>query len=256
MEERYRAASGEQPFVRITGHILIARDQGELIGKFKEIFTEAYSQSVAKRGSFAVSLSGGSTPKAIYRELVELPIDWTKVYFFFGDERYVSPDDAESNFHMAFEAMLSPLGISPDHIFRWQTELGPPDAVASDYAARLENHFSGIPRFDLFMLGLGSDAHTASLFPGTAALNETEKTAVANWVPKFDAFRLTLTAPVINRSRNVLFVVTGSDKAQALSSVIEGEYKPADAPAQLIRPGAGAPTWLVDEAAAAELRLI
>lgn len=242
--------------MRIAGHILIAHDQAELIGKFKEIFTEAYSESVERSGSFTISLSGGSTPKAIYRELIDLPIDWTKVYFFFGDERYVSSDDPESNFRMASDAMLSPLGISPDHIFRWHTELGRPDAVAADYAERLALHFAGIPRFDMFMLGLGTDAHTASLFPGTAALNETEKIAVANWVPKFDAFRLTLTPPVINRSRKVLFIATGSEKAEALTTVIEGEYRPADAPAQLIRPEAGGPDWLLDEAAAATLRRI
>lgn len=242
--------------MRIAGHILIAHDQAELIDKFKEIFTAAYSESVKTRGSFTISLSGGSTPKAIYRELISLSIDWPKVFFFFGDERCVSPDDPESNFRMASEAMLSPLGISPDHIFRWQTELGQPDAIAADYARRLERHFSRVPRFDLFMLGLGTDAHTASLFPETAALNETERIAVANWVPKFGAFRLTLTPPVINRSRKVLFIATGSEKAAALSTVIEGEYKPADAPAQIIRPQAGGPDWLVDEAAAAALRRI
>jgi 6-phosphogluconolactonase len=154
---------------------------------------------------------------------------------------------------MASEAMLSPLGIEPHRVFRWRTEIGDPDAIAEGYSRRLYEFFSGTPRFDLFLLGLGPDAHTASLFPQTAALHETEKIAVANWVPKFNTHRLTLTPPAINNSQNVLFIATGSEKADAVAAVTEGEYRPQDFPAQLIKPYSGQLKWLIDEPAAAGL---
>jgi 6-phosphogluconolactonase len=241
--------------VRIAGNVLIARDQKELISEFKNIFAVSYSAATAAKGSFTISLSGGSTPKAIYRELVGFPIDWTKVFFFFGDERCVPPENVESNFRMASEAMFTPLGIQSDHIYRWQTELGEPDVVASDYEDRLDRYFSDVPRFDLFLLGLGPDSHTASLFPRTAALHETERWAVANWVPKLDTFRLTLTHTAINNSENILFITTGTEKAEAVAAVIEGQPRPEDLPAQLIRPAWGQLRWLVDEPAAAHLSL-
>ena len=132
--------------------------------------------------------------------------------------------------------------------------MGKPDAVADEYEHRLREFFSGMPRFDLFLLGLGPDAHTASLFPQTAALHETEKIAVANWVPKFDTFRLTLTPAAINNSENILFIATGAEKADAVAAVIEGERRPDDLPAQLIRPVSGRLRWLIDETAAGRLR--
>jgi 6-phosphogluconolactonase len=253
VEERHRTFAGEQPKVRVEDNISIARDLAELIAEFKKIFVESFSAAVAHRGSFTISLSGGSTPKAIYRELIDLNVDWSKVFFFFGDERCVLPTDAESNFRMASEAFLSPLGITNDHIFRWATELDDPDLIASDYARRLNEFFGGVPRFDLFLLGMGPDAHTASLFPGTTALHETEKIAVANWVPKFDAFRLTLTPPVINNSADILFIATGTEKADAVAAVLAGEYSPESLPAQLIKPVSGRLRWLIDEPAAAKL---
>ncbi|MEP7213623.1 MAG: 6-phosphogluconolactonase [Acidobacteriota bacterium] len=240
--------------MRADGNILIARDLSELITEFKKIFVELYSAAVADKGSFTISLSGGSTPKAIYRELIGLDVDWSKVYFFFGDERCVPSTDNESNFHMASGAFLSPLGIPADHIFRWQTELGDPEKIAADYGSRLSEFFGGMPRLDLFLLGMGPDAHTASLFPETSALHETEKIAVANWVPKFNAFRLTLTPPVINNSANILFIVTGPEKADALRTVLTGEHRPDSFPAQLIKPTSGSLRWFIDGPAAAGLR--
>jgi len=233
--------------------ILIVKDQDELIGEFIKIFADSFEAAVAERNKFSISLSGGSTPKAIYRRLVDLSIDWQKVFFFFGDERCVLPDDPESNFRMANEAMLSPLNIGDEHIFRWRTELRDPEAVASDYAERIERFFAGPPCFDLCLLGLGDDAHTASLFPQTAALNETERIAVANWVPKFEKYRLTLTATAINNSREILFIAAGAGKAGAVASVIEGERRPDDFPAQLIDPPMGKVRWLIDGAAASRL---
>ena len=237
----------------VVGNILITRDLSELIAEFKNIFLESYSTAVADKGSFTISLSGGSTPKAIYLGLIGLDVDWSKIFFFFGDERCVPPSDDENNFRMASEAFLSPLEIPADHIFRWQTELGDPETIAANYAQRLNEFFDGMPRFDLFLLGLGPDAHTASLFPDTSALHETEDIAVANWVPKFNAFRLTLTPPVINNSANILFVVTGTGKADALHKVLAGEYRPDRLPAQLIKPASGGLKWLIDEPAAARL---
>lgn len=234
-------------------NIFIARDPEELIGEFINTFLDFCNAAVASKGSFSISLSGGSTPGAIYRRLVGLPVEWSKIFFFFGDERFVPPDDAESNFRMATDAMLLPLGIKDENIFRWRTDFGNAAAAATDYSDRLRDFFGGWPKFDLCLLGLGADGHTASLFPETAALYETERIAAENWVPKFDSFRLTLTPPAINNSSNILFIVIGPEKAAAVASVIDGEYRPSILPAQLIKPKSGTLRWLIDDDAASRL---
>lgn len=228
---------------------------GEELNRFAaERFLEIGNNAVELRGRFSVALAGGSTPKALYRLLADGDfkdkIDWNAVFFFFGDERNVPPDDAESNFRMADENLFQPLEIHPDKIFRWKTGLDAPEKIAEDYRKSLGSFFRGLPKFDLILLGMGGDGHTASLFPFTAALEETEKTAVENRVEKLNAWRFTLTFPLINNAENVMFLVTGEDKAETLKEVLKGEFQPARLPSQNVEPTGGNLFWLVDEAAA------
>lgn len=215
-----------------------------------EKFIEIGNYATRKNGRFTVALAGGSTPKTLYNFLASdefrSKIDWKKVYFFFGDERNVAPDSDESNFKPANETLFQPLQISKENIFRWQTELDNADEIAKDYAEKIGEFLP----FDLILLGMGDDAHTGSLFPNTKALNQTEKTAVANFVEKFDAYRLTLTFPVINNAKNIIFLVSGENKAEALHEVLTGEFQPGKFPSQNIEPENGDVWWLVDKAAA------
>jgi 6-phosphogluconolactonase len=211
-------------------------------------------------GSFTVCLSGGSTPRKLFSLLASdehrSGIDWSKVTFFFGDERNVPADSLESNYRMANDSLLKPLGIRASRIHRWRTELGNPDATALDYEDKLRRHFAREGRgFDLTLLGLGSDGHTASLFPHSRALQEQEKYAAANWVEKLGGHRLTTTFPAINGSSNVIFMVTGDEKATAVRDVLEGEFQPDELPAQLVVPEKGSLCWLLDRPAAANLKI-
>ncbi|MGI8813521.1 MAG: 6-phosphogluconolactonase [Pyrinomonadaceae bacterium] len=228
-------------------------DMLELIEEFASIFARILAESVASNDRFTVALSGGSTPKLLYDRIVSMEIDWTKAFFFFGDERFVPPSDAESNFRMASEHLLTPLKINESHVFRWETELGDARLAAEVYERRLLEFFGGKPTLDLCLLGIGPDGHTASLFPETAALNETHHAAAANWVTKFGTFRLTLTPTAINASSNILIVAAGREKANALAAIIDGPNDPEIYPAQLIHPIDGTLLWLVDGAAASRL---
>jgi 6-phosphogluconolactonase len=220
-----------------------------------EKFVEIAKDSIEMRGVFSVALAGGSTPKALYRLLASNEfrdkIDWSKVFFFFGDERNVLPDDADSNFRMADENLFKPLTIKAENIFRWQTELGEAEIIAENYEQTIRAFFNlaenGLPRFDLILLGMGADGHTASLFPFTEALRETEKIAAANFVEKLQTTRLTLTFPVVNNARNVIFLAAGEEKAETLKAVLEGEFAPEKLPSQNVRPKEGKLYWLIDK---------
>lgn len=221
-----------------------------------EKFVEIAAESIEKRGSFTVALAGGSTPKSLYQllasEKFKNKIDWKSVYFFFGDERNVLPDADESNFKMANENLFKPLQISEYQIERWKTEFGDANKIAMQYqvsliSASVASFLDKSLRFDLILLGMGADGHTASLFPFTEALQETEKFAVANYVEKLQTTRLTLTFPVINNARNVIFLVAGADKAETLRDVLEGEFEPERLPSQAVRPKDGNLFWLLDE---------
>lgn len=216
------------------------------------------------RGHFTIALAGGSTPRAVYELLASdefLPrIDWSTVYVFFGDERCVPPDHADSNYRTARLALLDYVPIPIDHIYRMHGEMQPEQA-ASAYEGRLRTFFETrldnaplAARFDLVLLGMGDDGHTASLFPGTPALGELSHWVAAQYVEKLDAWRLTLTPPALNAAEEVLFLVTGAAKAPALAAVLEGPRDPQRYPAQLVQPASGNLTWFVDEAAAAQLR--
>lgn len=221
-------------------------------------FIEIGNAAIEKRSEFTVALAGGSTPKSLYRLLASdeynNKILWDSVFFFFGDERNVLPDNAESNFRMANENLFEPLGINAENIFHWNTEFEVPDVIAKDYETKIMDFFdlaeNEFPRFDLIILGMGDDGHTASLFPFTEALEENEKIVTENFVKKLDTWRLTFTFPTINNASNVFFLVKGDDKAEALKNVLQGEFQPQRFPAQNVKPKDGKLFWLVDELAA------
>ncbi len=221
-----------------------------------DYFCELADRATAARGQFVVALSGGSSPRQLY-ELLASPeyrdrVRWRQVYFFFGDERYVPPTDAESNYLMARTALLAPLGILPEQVFAVDTAL-PPAEAAHAYTRTLEQFFAGEEaRFDLVLLGLGDDGHTASLFPHTDVLHDTTLGAKEVFLAEKQVYRITLTAPLLNRARAVAFLVYGAGKASAVEQVLEGERNPDHLPAQLIAP-AGELHWFVDAAAASLL---
>ena len=217
----------------------------------------AATSAVAQKGSFSLVLAGGSTPKTLYQLLASDPLrsqlPWDKMVLLFGDERNVPPDHPDSNFRMANESMLSKVPIKREHVLRIKGEYKDPEKAAQEYEQTLRNFFqvrpAEFPRFDVVLLGMGNDGHTLSLFPGTKALQETRHLAVANWIGKLNAERITLTAPAVNHAARVIFMVTGADKAPALKSVLEGPYEPEQLPSQLIQPLNGKLQWLVDTAA-------
>ena len=223
------------------------------------LFLSAAADAVKARGSFTVALSGGSTPKALYTMLATAPqvrarVPWDKLYFFFGDERHVPPDHPDSNFRMVQEAMLSKVPLAPQQVLRIKGECADAEQAAHEYEQTLRDFFhlaeGQWPRFDLALLGMGADGHTASLFPGSRPLQEEKRLVVSNWMEKLGTDRITLTVPVLNNAACVLFLVQGEEKAAALKAVLEGPSNPGQLPAQLIRPTNGHLLWLVDKAAA------
>jgi 6-phosphogluconolactonase len=219
-----------------------------------KMFVERASKTMAARGRFSVALSGGSTPRRVYQLLASYEyrhrIEWSSVHIFFGDERCVPANDAASNYRMAYETMISHVPIPAENVHRINGE-GEPGFNAQAYEQELRMHFPNHdwPRFDLIFLGLGDDGHTASLFPQTVALEEKKSWVVANWVEKLSSFRITLTAPAINHAMEIVFLVTGKEKAKALHAVLYGPKNAETYPAQLVQPEDGSLIWLVDKAA-------
>jgi 6-phosphogluconolactonase len=217
------------------------------------------AEAIRAKGAFTVALSGGSTPKSLYALLASSSapmLAWDKTYFFWGDERHVPPDHPESNYRMVNEAMLSKVTVPAQNIFRIHAEEADANAAASSYEQTLKDFFrlrpGEFPRFDLTLLGIGPDGHTASLFPGTPALQEKRRLVIANWIPKFNAYRITFTYPVLNQSACVMFLVSGKDKSEILREVLENPS--ANLPSQNVRPTHGRLLWLVDRAATSSLR--
>lgn len=241
-------------------HIEVFADQDQLAQAAANLFVSVFKANPA-RERFTVAMSGGSTPRKFHALLAASPlaeqVDWSKVEFYLGDERFVAPDDPESNYRMARETLLQPLHIDPTQIHPVPTEIGDAAQAAAAYEADIRRDFNLMPgewpRFDLILLGMGPDGHTASLFPHTAALHERYRVVVANEVPQLQTTRITLTAPAINAAANVAFVVGGADKADALVAVLEGSPQPEQYPSQLVQPSAGNLFWLLDQAAAAKL---
>ncbi|MGA8762804.1 MAG: 6-phosphogluconolactonase [Candidatus Sulfotelmatobacter sp.] len=216
--------------------------------------------AVAERGRFTIALSGGSTPRNLYTLLAtnaRTTLPWEQTFFFWSDERHVPPDNSESNYHMAEEAMLAKIPVLPGNVFRVPAENPDAAAAAEAYEQTLRKFFapkaSEVPRFDLILLGMGPDGHTASLFPETVALQEESHLVVANWVEKLNTNRITFTLPLINAARSVAFLVSGADKAPVLREVLEGNADGKKYPSKLVRPSEGKVIWFVDRAAASEL---
>lgn len=234
--------------------IAIFEDPNELAEAAARDFSEKAAAAISARGRFSVALAGGSTPKATYEVLARdfsETVDWPNVHVFIGDERTVPPDHRDSNFRMASEALLD--HVSPGSVHRMRGELDPEEAARA-YEAELRDFFGEKPLLDLIHLGVGEDGHTASLFPGTSALDATDRLVVSNVVEKLDTVRLTLTAPVINGARSVVFLVAGEGKAEALAGILEGGGDPREYPAKMINPGSGGSEWMVDRGAAGSLK--
>jgi 6-phosphogluconolactonase len=234
--------------------IIICRDLSELSRQSAERFSQLVNQSVQGSGRFTVSLSGGSTPKHLY-SLLGSPnykerIPWNNVHLFWGDERCVPPDHPESNFGIVRESLLSKIEIPAENIHRMAGEREP-QAAAAEYEKHLQEFFGlesgALPRFDLILLGIGEDGHTASLFPGSDALNETERLVISPFVEKLNSYRLTLTLPVLNSGAEVWFLVTGASKADAVKKVLRGS---ADLPAAKVQPVNGRLVWFITQDAA------
>jgi len=240
------------------GDLRIVPDGASLFRAGAVEFASAATASIETSGLFSVSLSGGSTPRGMFALLAadefRERVRWDRVFFFWGDERHVPPDHPDSNFRMAREALLSHLSLREDQVFRIPAENPDAAAAAYEYEVTMQRFFSlsdgQFPRFDLVLLGMGPDGHTASLFPGTKALLDQTRLVVSNWVGKFNTPRITMTAPAINAAARVLFLIGGEDKAPALKAVLEGPLEPSQLPAQMIQPRNGSLLWLCDRAAA------
>jgi 6-phosphogluconolactonase len=227
-----------------------------------QLFTDSVVQAASARGLARVAISGGTTPKTMFSLLANpaepflKQVPWDKLALYWVDERCVPPDNAESNYRMTDEALLSKVPLPSARVHRMEGELDP-EVAAARYESTIRNTFklegAETPTFDLILLGMGDDGHTASLFPHTEALNEMSHIVVPNHVPQKDTWRITLTWPVINQGRQVAFLIEGAGKAQVLHDVFLGPYQPETHPSQLIRPASGKLSLLLDSAAAAKL---
>jgi 6-phosphogluconolactonase len=253
-----------------TRTIEVVATAADLYHAAAEEFIRVARAAIGAQGRFTVALSGGSTPKALYSLLAAnyATFAWDRIFLFFGDERHVPPTDPESNYRMVNESLLSKIDIPSTNVYRVRAENPDADAAAADYEKQLKGFFeiearvqNGVqnggqnkefPRFDLILLGMGPDGHTASLFPDSAALNEQQRLVVANWVAKFNTHRITFTFPVLNNAAEVLFLAAGPDKAEMLHQVLEGKSA-AEFPSQRVQPTDGRLLWMLDEAAAAKL---
>jgi 6-phosphogluconolactonase len=245
------------PRVTHPGEFRVYRDGDHLAKAAAELFVQLASESITSRGRFRVVLSGGSTPRRTF-EVLATPefssgVDWSRVDIFWGDERYVSANDPESNYRMAREALLQRVPVPAANVYRVPTEISPPQTAANTYEDRVLNCFgnhSGAPQFDLIYLGLGTNGHTASLFPHSRVLHEKSHLVAAVFVPGVQGWRITMTAGLLNHARTVAFLVSGTEKAQVLRDVVLGPRDPERLPAQMIIPD-GRLLWMADEPAAA-----
>lgn len=248
--------------------IHVLADGVELARTAAEKFAARTAEAVRAHGLATVLLAGGSTPRMLYALLAgdgdpsfRARVPWDRIHFFWGDERHVPPDHADSNYRMTHEALLSRVPAPPAHVHRVRAESPDAGAAADEYEREIRDFFTSrrlmagaFPRFDLVLLGMGPDGHTASLFPGTAVVHEKDRMVAAPWVPKLRAHRITLTPPVLNSATAVVFLVSGEEKAEALREVLEGDRRPDRYPSQMIRPEQGELVWLVERTAARLLR--
>lgn len=245
-----------------SAEIRILTTPQELFASAAEEVVRLANQAAAEHGRFTIALAGGSTPKSLYNLLAtnaRTTLPWEKMFFFWSDERHVPPTDPDSNYRMADEAMLSKVPVPPGNVFRVPAENPDAATAAKEYESTLRKFFQlepgQFPNFDHIMLGMGPDGHTASLFPGTAGLQEKSRLVIANWVEKLKTHRLTFTLPVLNAARSVAFLVSGTDKAPVLKAVLEEKVPGDQYPAQLVQPTDGKLIWFLDRAAASGLSL-
>jgi 6-phosphogluconolactonase len=244
--------------------IRVAADSAALYRDAAAELTRIATAAVERAGNCSIALAGGSTPRRLYSLLADsgspyrAQLPWDRIHFFWGDERQVPPDHADSNYRMARHAMLSAAAVPPANIHRIRGEAADATTAAAEYEEELRRFFATgtgpLPRFDLVLLGMGADGHTASLFPGSPAIDESERWAVAVRRPEDGVERITLTVPVINNAAHVVFLVAGAAKAATLKEVIEGDASPRHLPSRAIRPVDGTLLWMVDREAAAPLR--
>jgi len=239
--------------------IRVYRDLEELSLAAARLFVESASQAITKGGRFSVALAGGHTPCRLYELLATSPfremVRWEAVHVFWGDERCVPATDPQNNALMARQALLDHIPLPINHIHPINGDL-PPAQAAAAYEGELRTFFGDHPpALDLILLGMGDNAHTASLFPNTPVLRETKRWVAEVYVAEQDMYRVTLTLPLINQAGEVLFLVSGANKAPALQAVLEGPYRPQKYPAQLVHPNSGHPIWLVDKAASHKLNV-
>jgi 6-phosphogluconolactonase len=237
-------------------------DVAALARRAAQYLVEMAGEAVEARGRARIAISGGSTPKAAFQLLGDpnqpwrSRMPWDKLDLYWVDERSVGPDGPQSNYRMTREALLDHVPLQPGQIHRIEGELEP-EVAAARYESELRNSFrlegAEVPRFDLVALGMGEDGHTASLFPFTTGLHELSRLVIANHVEQKDAWRITLTWPVINRASSVFFLIAGADKAAVLKEVLTGPHAPERLPSQLIWPASGILTLILDNAAAALL---
>lgn len=243
------------------GAVRIVADADELALAAVDALIAAADGALAEREAAWIALSGGSTPKAMGQLLARSPhrerVDWSRLHVFWGDERWVPLESAESNAGEAMRTFLTSVPIPPEHIHVYDTVTSTPEVAAARYEQMigelLPRNDDQIPMFDLVLLGMGHDGHTASLFPETGPIHETKKLVVGHFVPKLDTIRLTFTPPLINAAREVVFLVSGSGKAERLAEVLDGPDRVDELPSQSIRPASGGPTWLIDANAASSL---
>lgn len=243
--------------------LLIVDDADALAREAAARLAHHARECVDASGRFTLALSGGSTPRRLYTLLADpdapyrAAVPWAATHVFWGDERCVPPDDPQSNYRMAREALLSRVPIPPENVHRVEAERPDPKAAAALYERELRRVFAlgegEAPRFDRMLLGMGPDGHTASLFPGSDAIGVRDRLVAATWVEKFESFRITLTIPVFERAASVHFLVSGADKAETLAAVFDPASPPDRFPCQRIRPADGELLWLVDRAAANRL---
>jgi 6-phosphogluconolactonase len=240
--------------------IEVLSNPDELARTAAQLFVERGRHALSRNEVFTVALSGGSTPKLLYELLANQfseQIAWQQTHFFWTDERHVSPGSADSNYRMVDEAMLKHVSVPPTNVHRILAELPNTEDVANDYEVQLQTFFKlsidALPQFDLILLGIGEDGHTASIFPCSEVEKESRRLVVAPWIPKLNSYRITLTLPVLNNARAIVFLVTGEAKAEILKEVLQGG--PSQFPAQAIQPASGELIWLTDRAAASKLTL-
>lgn len=238
--------------------INVFKTEDEVLDGLASYFVEVAAKSIKHHGQFSVALSGGNSPKKLY-ELLASPkfrdkVEWKKVHFFFGDERYVPHTDPQSNYLMAKKAILEPLDLSYRQIFPVNTSVSPEEAAAR-YTNDINLYFAGFDaRFDLVLLGLGDNSHTASLFPHTPVLHDKTASVKEVFLDDQQVFRITMTAPLINQAHHIAYLVYGAGKAEAVHHVIEDKKDIENYPAQLIKPADGDLQWFLDTAAAALLK--